>query len=212
MGVAGEGLEEFAGGGVEDFHEFVRAARGEHFAIGREGEAEDGVAVRRGDFADESAIRGAPDLHFPATRRDAAAGGQPLAIAAEIEGEDAVGERGLLVAGADGAAEGPGGAAAPDDGAIFLGTGEEASVGGVGEGADGAERTAERVEAGAIGGAPGVDDLVFAGGGHGEAIRGEGHGVHGFFAIGDGLFGFVDFVLGFFQGVGGFVGGGFGVS
>jgi hypothetical protein len=113
----------------------------------------------RADLADEAAIGDFPNLDFAAARGDAAAGGEPLAIGAEVEGEDAIGERGFFVPGADGAAEGPGRAAAPDDRAIFLRAGEDASVAGVGQGADGAERTGEGVEAGAIGGAPGVDDL-----------------------------------------------------
>ena len=79
------------------------------FLIGRKADAENGVTVRVLDFADERAIGHVPDFEFAAARRNATAGGEEFAIGAEIESEDAIGERRFFGGVADFAFELPGG-------------------------------------------------------------------------------------------------------
>src|SRR5204863_1807096 len=126
--------------------EVIRAGGGEEFAIRGEIDAENGVAMRGGDFAHEGGIGGAPELDLAAAGGDAAAGGEELAIGGEVEREDAVGERRFFIARADVARELPGGDGAPEDGAIALGGGKEA-LAGAGERAEVAELARISLEA-----------------------------------------------------------------
>ena len=85
-------FDERAGRQVEDFDELVGRRRGESLAVGREGDAEDGVRVRLFQVERHAARGDFDEFHFAVFRRGTAGRGERHAVRREGEGDDGMGE------------------------------------------------------------------------------------------------------------------------
>src|SRR5580765_6228857 len=103
MSMAFQDKRDFARGQVDQFDEAISRPRCQALAIVRKIEAENGIGVNILEIAEQIAGGDIPELDLAPAAWLAAAAGEGLAVVAEGEGVDAIGEGRVGIPAADGA-------------------------------------------------------------------------------------------------------------